>query len=150
MEKYPPKLQAVVDMIKMLRMEGVPIDGVGTQMHISITTSNGKIDDAFRALASTGLPVSISELDIKVNASGDPGFVLTKELAEKQAEKCLYVFRSYFANIPEGQRFGIIFWNLGKKDSWITNCSPTLYDEKYKPKLMYHAALGFFRNKEID
>lgn len=147
LEKYPAKLQAVVKMVKKLKKEGVPIDGVGTQMHISINTANEKIDEAFRALASTGLPVRISELDIKANPSKEPNFVLTKALAQKQADKCLYVFKSYFKNVPAQQRFGITFWNLGTEDSWIRDDSPALYDKNYYPKPMYHEILNFFKKK---
>lgn len=144
------KLDAVVNMINQLKAENVPVNGIGTQMHISIYTPDKGIDRAFRKLASTGLLIRISELDIKVNPSNDPDFILTKAMEEKQAKKCLYVLQSFFKYVPAGQRYGITFWNVGDKDSWIVrylkrNDFPTLFDQDYQPKPMYDVMLDFFR-----
>lgn len=150
LEIHPAKLDAVVKMAKKLKEEGVPLNGIGTQMHISIYTPDKGIDNAFRKLASTGLLIRISEMDIKVNPSNDPDFVLTKALEEDQAEKCRYVLQSFFKYIPAKQRYGITFWNVGTKDSWITigghrKGSPCLFDNLYQPKPMYFAVLDIFK-----
>lgn len=150
LEIDPAKLDAVVNMVNHLKAEKIPINGIGTQMHISIHTPNEGIDNAFKKLASTGLLIRISELDIKVNPKNDPDFVMTKELAKEQAEKCRYVLQSFFKYVPAKQRYGITFWNLGTKDSWLTEGgqrrgSPCLFDRHYQPKEMYFAVLNFFR-----
>lgn len=150
LEIHPAKLDAIVKMVKKLKKEGVPINGVGTQMHISINTPDEGIDDAFRKLASTGLLIRISEMDIKVNPSNNPDFILTKALEEDQAEKCRYVLQSFFKYVPAKQRYGITFWNVGTRDSWLTKGmhrkgSPALFDSAYRPKPMYYAVLDFFK-----
>ncbi|TAN19120.1 MAG: hypothetical protein EPN37_04160 [Chitinophagaceae bacterium] len=150
LEIDPTKLQAVVNLINHLQAEKIPINGIGTQMHISIYTPDKGIDNMFRKLASTGLLIRISELDIKVNPSDHPDFVMTKKLAEEQAEKCRYVLQSFFKYVPVKQRYGITFWNLGTKDSWLTRGmhrkgSPALFDGSYHPKPMYYAVLDFFK-----
>lgn len=151
LESNPQKLQAVVTLVNQLKRKGVPINGVGTQMHISIRTPDAGIDSAFKALASTGLLVRISELDIKVNPSKDTGLVLTPKLLKQQAEKMRDVLQSYFKYVPEPQRQDITFWNVGTKDSWITKGkdykdSPDLYDADYKTKPMYHSVIKFFND----
>lgn len=143
------KLDAVVNLVNHLKADHI-IDGVGTQMHISIHTPDKGIDNAFRKLASTGLLIRISEFDIKVNPSNDPDFVMTKELAKEQAEKCRYVLQSFFKYIPAKQRYGITFWNLGTKDSWLTfgghrKGSPVLFDSSYQAKPMYYATLDVLK-----
>jgi endo-1,4-beta-xylanase len=152
LEGYPKKLAGVVTLVQRLKEQHVPIDGVGTQLHISINTPDAGIDSAFKALASTGLLVRISELDIKVNPDNDPDFVFTKEIARKQAEKCIHVLTSYFKYIPPNQRYGVTFWNVGDGDSWIVlsknrKDNPTLFDKHYMPKVMYYAVQNFFKNR---
>lgn len=150
LEIYPAKLEGVIKLVEELKRQGVPINGIGTQMHISIYTPDKGIDNMFRRLASTGLLIRISEMDIKVNPSNDPDFVMTKKLADEQAEKCRYVLQSFFKYVPAKQRYGITFWNLGTKDSWLTRGmhrkgSPALFDSSYHPKPMYYAVLDFFK-----
>ncbi|MGH2645791.1 MAG: endo-1,4-beta-xylanase, partial [Chitinophagaceae bacterium] len=65
----------------------------------------------------------------------------------------LYVLRSFFKYVPAKQRYGITFWNLGTKDSWLTwgghrKGSPALFNSQYKPKPMYFAVLDFFKKME--
>lgn len=150
LEIYPAKLDGVIHLVEQLKHQRVPISGIGTQMHISIYTPDEGIDNMFKKLASTGLLIRISEMDIKVNPFNDPNFVMTKKLAEEQAEKCRYVLQSFFKYVPAKQRYGITFWNLGTKDSWLTigghrKGSPCLFDSNYKPKLMYYSVLKFFK-----
>lgn len=150
LEIEPAKLNAVVNLVHRLKAEGVPINGVGTQMHISINTPDKGIDNMFRKLASTGLLIRISEMDIKVNPANNPDFIFTKQIAEKQAKKCQYVLQSFFKYVPAEQRYGITFWNLGTKDSWLTvrgdhKGSPVLFNNSYQPKPMYFAVLRFFK-----
>jgi endo-1,4-beta-xylanase len=60
------------------------------------------------------------------------------------------VLQSFFKYIPAKQRYGITFWNVGTKDSWITigghrKGSPCLFDNLYQPKPMYFAVLDIFK-----
>lgn len=155
LESDTAKLNGVINMINHLKAEKIPINGVGTQMHISIYTADGGIDNMFEKLASTGLLIRISEMDIKVNPSNDPDFVMTKKLAEEQAEKCRYVLQSFFKYVPAKQRYGITFWNLGTRDSWLTigghrKGSPCLFDSRYQPKPMYFTVLNFFKEMKEE
>jgi endo-1,4-beta-xylanase len=152
LERYPEKLQGVIALVQRLKQQHVPIDGIGTQLHISINTPNAGIDSAFKSLALTGLLVRISELDIKANPDNDSDFVFTAGIPQKQAEKCAYVLASYFKYVPARQRYGITFWNVGDGDSWIVlsqkrKDNPTLFDQHYKPKAMYYAVQNFFKHR---
>lgn len=154
LERYPAKRAGVLKLIGSLKKAGVPIDGIGTQMHINIHTPDKGIDDAFRALASTGLKIRISEMDIKVNPSNNPNFVMTPALAKAQAQKCRYVLQSFFKYVPRNQRYDITFWNLGTNDSWLTargrrKGSPALFDSHYQPKPMYDTVADFLHAREV-
>jgi len=150
LESNPLKLAGVIRMVKQLKESGIPINGIGTQMHITIATPDSGIDRAFRALASTGLFIRISELDIRENTSEAQSFRETPYADSLQAAKWKYVFQSYDRNIPASQRYGITCWNLGTLDSWIPKAlhlpdSPTLFDRSYKPKPAYFAILNMMR-----
>ena len=84
-----------MNFIQELKAKGAKVDGVGTQMHISIATPKSNIDNMFQKLAATGLKVRVSELDIRINPSDIAGFTATAALLNTQAEMYKYVVQSY-------------------------------------------------------
>ena len=141
LESDSRKLDSVIKLINELKTAGVPIHGVGLQMHISINTSNTGIDNAFQKLAATGLLIHVSEMDVRINPSNTPGFSVTSALLDMQAQKYKYVAESYFQNVPAAQRFGITVWNLTDADSWIVLSGkvdfPTLFTSSYQKKAAF-------------
>ena len=135
------KLDSVIKIINELKTAGIPIHGVGLQMHININTNNAGIDNAFQKLAATGLLVHVSEMDVRMNPGNTTGFIATSALLDMQAQKFRYVAQSYFQNIPAAQRFGITVWNLTDVDSWIVLSGkedfPTLFNSSYQKKAAY-------------
>lgn len=140
------KLNAFIATANDLKTRGIPIDGVGTQMHISINTSNSNIDAMFQKLAATGLKVHVSELDVRINPSGGTPFSSTTDLLTQQAAKYRYVAESYIRNVPVGQRFGITVWNVTDGDTWISNDYPTLFDAGYSKKPAWYQFLLGLKN----
>lgn len=138
LESDTRKLDSVIKLINELKTAGVPIHGVGLQMHISINTNNAGIDNAFQKLAATGLLIHVSEMDVRINPSNIQGFTATAALLDQQAQKYKYVAQSYFQNVPSAQRFGITVWNLTDADSWIVLSGkedfPTLFNSSYQKK----------------
>ena len=135
----------MVSVVNRLKRAGVPIDGVGVQMHIDINTPSTGIDNALLQLAATGLKVRVSELDVKVNPGMTPNFVVTPVLLAQQAAKYKYVVESYFRNVPAAQRYGITVWGVTDKDSWLvtpTNMDyPLLWDASFAKKSAYYSFL---------
>ena len=66
------KLTGMVNLINRLKSRGVPIDGVGTQAHL-ILGQVGGVQGSLQTLATTGLEVAITELDIRCVASSVGG-----------------------------------------------------------------------------
>jgi len=135
------KLDSVIKLINELKTAGVPIHGVGLQMHISINTNNAGIDNAFQKLAATGLLIHVSEMDVRMNPGNTTGFTATSTLHDQQAQKYKYVAQSYFQYVPVAQRFGITVWNLTDADSWIVLSGkedfPTLFNSGYQKKAAF-------------
>jgi endo-1,4-beta-xylanase len=155
LESSPTKLDSLLGYVAELQAAGAPIDGIGTQMHISILTPNTGIDAAFQRLAATGLKIRISELDIRLNPQEQPGFnplAIDTSLLSQQSAKYNYVVNSYLKNVPSGQRFGITVWGVDDPESWIIlsqgqQDAPLLFDRNFARKPAYAGFLQGLKGK---
>lgn len=145
------KLDSLIALVKALKAEGLKIDGVGTQMHISVNTSLFNIDRMFQRLASTGLKVRISELDVRVNPSDNQAYVFTAAEAALQATTYKNVVSSYLKNVPLDQQYGITFWGVDDPSSWIVarkkNDYPLLFDKNFAKKPAYTSVILALKQK---
>lgn len=142
LEYNPVKLDSFVALANQLKTQGVPITGVGTQMHISVNTDKAGIDAMFTKLASTGLKVRISELDIRINPSNSTGFTPTSSQLNDQAAMYKSVIQSYYSKVPAAQRYGVTVWGVTDNFSWIVTTQgkedfPLLFDASYRKKPAY-------------
>lgn len=152
LEYNPAKLDSLISYVNELKAQGAKIDGIGTQMHISINTPLSGIDNAFKKLAATGLKVRVSELDVRVNPNDVTGFVAGKTALEAQASMYKYVLNAYIQNVPQPQRYGFIVWGIADSDSWIITSqkktdAPLLFDNSYGKKPAFYSLLSGFKGK---
>ena len=135
------KCEAILNHFKKLKNEGVPVHGIGLQLHVfNATPSEDKIKNAVKAIANEGFQIHFSEIDISMNLSGG-NMKLTDNKLQKQGER-MKLLTDIFQTIPENQQFGMTIWGVSDLDSWIPSFFdredyPLLYDENYKPKPMY-------------
>jgi endo-1,4-beta-xylanase len=142
LESNSVKLDSFVALANQLKSQGVPITGVGTQMHISINTDKTGIDNMFTKLAATGLKVRVSELDMRINPSNAAAFTPTPALLEMQAGMYKTVLKSYYQLVPASQRYGVTVWGVSDNYSWIVLTQgredfPLLFDQYYRKKPAY-------------
>jgi endo-1,4-beta-xylanase len=137
------KSDAVYAMVKDFKRRGVPIDGVGLQMHISgLDLDTVPIAANIARLNGLGVQVHITELDVSlpVDASGVAGH----DDLVRQAEVYRGVVRACLQN-PGCT--AIQTWGFSDKYSWIGSHShggrgaALLFDRAYKPKPAYDAVL---------
>ena len=140
------KLDSIIALVTNLKNRGIPISGVGIQLHTDINASNDGITTALKRLAATGLKVHISELDISVNPNNDPNIVYTRDLQNMQAAKYQFIAETYRATVPAAQQYGITTWEFSDADSWIPAFYhrrdwPLPFDSSYKKKAAYFGLL---------
>jgi len=134
------KSDRVYQLVKKLLNDGVPIDGIGLQMHISATDypNPKEIAANIRRLTALGLKVNISEMDVRIR---DLTGSLPKRLEVQQQ-----VYHDIIAACIKEQGFiAVTFWGFTDAHSWIDSWfgadDPLLFDEDYKPKPAYWGVL---------
>lgn len=135
-EGLSAKSNRIYELVRDLKAAGVPIDGVGLQMHVS---ANGRPSDAsvasnMRRLADLGLTVAITEMDVKVNG------VAGSQQARLDAQRTAY--RAVVGLcVAEPRCEGVTFWGFTDAHTWISGDLPLLYDAQYQPKPAYFGVL---------
>ena len=137
------KSDAVYAMVKDFKARGVPIDGVGLQMHVSsLDFDTEALAKNISRLTALGLQVHITELDVSLPV--DPSGQAEATYLRKQAEVYRRIVR---ACLQHPACTAIQTWGFTDKWSWIGSHShgsqgaALLFDRFYKPKPGYEATL---------
>jgi endo-1,4-beta-xylanase len=152
-ESLNRKSDAIYGLMKHFKEHGIPIDGVGLQMHISqLDFDPISVSKNIRRLTELGLQVHITELDVslQVDLEGHP----TAADLQKQADIYGGVATACLQN-PGCT--AVQTWGFTDKYSWIGSHSHGArgaalpFDKSYKPKPAYDAmlnAIATARNRE--
>src|SRR5690606_26550860 len=89
------KRRGIIAYMNKLKDQGVPVHGIGMQMHSRYNLSDDKFERAIKEVAATGLKVHISELDISLNPESNKSKKLTKDLLNQQAGKYKLIVKTY-------------------------------------------------------
>jgi endo-1,4-beta-xylanase len=142
-ENGESKTDNLLSLVDGLVARGVPITGVGFQMHLlSDWPSISTIESVMKSVADRGLKVKITELDVRVNNpynSSAPVFTsLTPEASDNQKERYRQVIAAYLRAVPAELRAGITVWGIWDADSWLNKPDqpdwPLLFDDDFQPK----------------
>ncbi|KAF2737155.1 endoxylanase, partial [Polyplosphaeria fusca] len=112
------KTVGMVDKVKAWVADGVPIDGVGSQTHLSAGQSAG-VADALKSLCAVASECAVTELDIAGAGAGDYESVVKACLG---IENCV----------------GMTVWGVSDTDSWRRENSPLLFDGGFQAKEAYN------------
>ena len=139
-EGINPKSDAVYQLVKELRSEGVPIEGYGVQGHLS--TEYGlpnEMQANLHRFAQLGLKTAVTEADVRITFSAsDPA---TPAEVQAQSNGYSYMLQSC---LLERSCISFTVWGFTDKYSWIPGVFPAegqanLYDENFQPKPAYEA-----------
>ncbi len=128
------KSDAVYNLVRDLRARGVPVHGVGLQMHITPSVPVG-LDDNLARLQALGTEVAITEMDVRLR--------LPPTEADLQAQAGVYS-RVVSSCLAVAACRSFVTWGFTDKYSWIPETFPgygaaLLFDEQYRPKPAYFA-----------
>jgi endo-1,4-beta-xylanase len=141
LESNPTKRKSVLSLLNNLKNRGIKVDGVGLQMHISTAYPEAsQISDAFQEVVDSRFRIHVSEMDISVNPLSK-NIVANESLLNEQAVLLSKVVLNY-NQIPSLYRYGITFWGVSDRYSWIRNFYnradyPLLFDDDFYPKPCY-------------
>jgi endo-1,4-beta-xylanase len=144
-EGRSPKSDAIYAMMRDFKRRGVPIDGVGLQMHIptpevDLGAFGADLSANISRLAALGLQVHITELDVSLplESGGHP----RADDLNRQADMYRTIVR---VCLNSAGCTAIQTWGFTDKYSWIGSHSHGArgealpFDRTYQPKSAYHA-----------
>jgi endo-1,4-beta-xylanase len=142
-EEPGPKFDAVLSMVQDFVNNGVPINGVGFEMHVlnAYYPSATQLAQNMQALAALGLQVHITEMDVRlpVDASGNAS------AADLQTQAQIYqTIMTVCLQQPNYTAFQV--WGVSYNDSWIPSVFPGYgaalpFDFNYKPTPAFTALM---------
>jgi endo-1,4-beta-xylanase len=116
------KTQGLIKNVKKWRAAGVPIDGIGSQSHIT-SGQGAQTPAAMAALCAAAPECALTEVDIQNAQQSDWTNVVKACLNQKN---CV----------------GITVWGVRDSDSWRPNGNPLLFDSNYNAKQAYNTVLA--------
>jgi endo-1,4-beta-xylanase len=135
------KSDAVYNLVKSFKEQGIPIDGVGMQTNLLLGQVPSTMQQNIQRFADLGVDVAITELDIRMTLPRTDALD-TQQASDYRAvtDACLAVTRCV----------GLTIWDYTDKYSWIPSVlagqgAALPYDENLVKKPAYYAieqALG--------
>jgi endo-1,4-beta-xylanase len=139
-------------LVKQLQDQGVPIHAIGTQTHISASTTFEQIDEELTDLETIGLPIHVTELDMNVSTRGQrstganvadnasvTGGPVINEADRVQAEAYTNLFRALIKHKDSVDL--VVFWGINDAVSWRASGRPLLFDGEDNPKPAFDAVM---------
>jgi endo-1,4-beta-xylanase len=137
-----PKTEAAYRLVQQLKAAGVPIGGVGFQMHVDPRhwPDAAAIRQNFERFAALGLAVEITEMDVPVGE-------MAGDNAHKLEEQARLTHDIVAACVAVPACSGVTFWGVSDRYSWLNDPMwgklrgrgphrPLPFDADYRPKPM--------------
>ena len=140
------KTNAYYALVQELLADGVPIDGMGSQGHLSLQYGfDDTIQENFERFAALGLKVAVTEADVRMplGEDGEP----TAEQIALQAERYDAMLQACL-NVPACTSFTV--WGFDDGRSWVPFVFPegyaTIMTGDFEKKPAYYAMLETLTN----
>jgi endo-1,4-beta-xylanase len=140
----PKKRQFLYDLVKSMKVRGIPVDGVGHQMHNTLEApSPADIEQTMEMFAGLGIENQVTELDVSVYPnSGVPSYTsLPNDVALKQAYYYRDIFNMFKKLKTTAHLTGVTIWGMADDNSWLSKPGrpdyPLLFDGQLQAKLAF-------------
>ncbi|MDM0010802.1 endo-1,4-beta-xylanase, partial [Variovorax sp. J22R203] len=122
-------------LIDRLIARDVPIDGVGHQMHVSLSVPVSFLEGALERFSDLDLLQAVTEFDVTTGAPTSEALFIDQGYYYRDA---FQAFERY-----EDQLFSITVWGLYDTRSWRNSSGgPLVFDEGMQAKPAYHGIVG--------
>jgi endo-1,4-beta-xylanase len=148
----PAKRQKLIKLIKSLQEQKVPIHAIGSQAHVNVSMTFETMDRALTEMATLGLPIHITELDVNSAARGQRGTGadiaansdatrggLVNDADKRLADAYAGIFRAFVKHRKSVSM--VTFWGVNDAVSWRRFGVPLLFDGDNKPKPAFDAVI---------
>ncbi|MEG3637572.1 endo-1,4-beta-xylanase [Micromonospora palythoicola] len=142
------KTQFVYDMVKRLRAQGVPIDGVGAQGHLGTQYGNFstfQVTEALKKFTSLGVATAFTEVDVRSQMTEPVQAGNSEEINPRLQASAANHSVLMKACLLVRSCLSYTVWGFSDKHSWVPGWFDdppeglaTIMDENYQPKLAYH------------
>ncbi|KAI8807972.1 endo-1,4-beta xylanase [Cladochytrium replicatum] len=127
------KSAAMVNLVRRLRSQGVPIDGIGSQAHLIVGGISPTFKQALNNFAALGVQVALTELDIRMTLPAS-----TAKLQQQQKDYQAVVS----ACMTIANCVGVEIWSMSDKFSWIPGVfqgqgAALPFDENFQKKAAF-------------
>ncbi len=134
------KSDAIYRMAQDFKSRGVPLDGIGLQMHLTTNTGSlASMESNIKRITDLGLQVHITELDVRlpVDSSGNAAASALATQAQIYHDIVALCLKYPLCTV-------IQTWGFTDKYSWIPGTFPGMgagleFDSSYRPKPAYHS-----------
>ena len=150
----PAKRKRLITLIKALQEKHIPVMAIGSQTHANLNWPDAKLEDeALTDIASLGLPIHITEMDVDasnagqrnqsadVAQNGQGGNSETVSAADqKSLEQYASLFRVFLKHKKDIKL--VTLWGLTDRDSWRgLRAKALLFDGNWQPKPAFEAVI---------
>ncbi|MEW2376104.1 endo-1,4-beta-xylanase [Micromonospora sp. NPDC047812] len=139
----PAKRDKLRDLVSRLRAEGVPIDGVGHQMHVNVQwPSIAETEAMLRAFIPLGVEQQVTEMDVSIyvdNGESFPTPPADRLLTQAYRYRDLFALYRRYAD----ELTSVTLWGLADDDTWLDTFpvarkdAPLLFDTELQAKPAY-------------
>jgi len=144
------KRDKIFELVKRLKENDIPIDGIGMQGHWFVGTSEEDIRTTLDLYRQLGVEIQITELDVSVYLSGDETgsetYTEAFSIRQKQAYRMIFQVLLDYSDIISG----VTFWGIGDDGTWLDKpgrkAFPFLLDENLQPKPAYFEVQDLVQN----
>ena len=142
------KRDKLYNLVSQLKAEGIPVDGVGHQMHCNVDwPSAADTDAALTKFAALGVEQQVTEMDVSVYTDSSSTYpTISPDLLTKQAARYKALFDVFVAH--KSQLTSVTLWGLADDDTWLKTYPitrldlPLLFDEQLQAKPAYWSLIG--------
>ncbi|MEM1254419.1 MAG: endo-1,4-beta-xylanase [Cyanobacteria bacterium P01_H01_bin.21] len=142
------KSNAVYDLVSDLQSKGVPIDGVGFQMHMSEEDPRkfDSVANNMQRLDDIGLDVHFTEADVRIRQPATAAELNSQaQIYQQIIETCL----------EAGNCDSVTLWGFTDRYSWVPGFfngfgDALIFDENYQPKPAYDGVLEGLSGEPIS